>query len=504
VTSGYNALTHFNNTVGSLTCNLAQPCNATQFQVAAATIGSAPKCNTTRVCSALEYQTVAPTYTSDRACATLRVCQYFEYQTVAATATSNRQCQLIQYDPLYPVHLVADVSTGIVPISAQPLSPTEYSFSMLSLVRSGASGAVNVSVGSLAVSAVIDSTLSTPVTLNAVLISTDVWFDASAVYVSFHALDAFGNIGSSAMVSASMASASTDVSATCMTSSLNGTCTAVLSPPDNWFTGDLDFVANISYGFMGQAQLVLGSVIVHQRIIAMPGGDVFVVRLPQHDLDGVSSVMIPVTAISEYLINTFTLKMVLDSRFIFEGVSIDTSIWTGDIVSENNTIALAYIRSDARSAHHNASASEQQLFSVNVRVSSAVLQSTQLSVAVEVLYASDVNDNIIFADAVPAVVISRDGTSVNGSANMYFVKDTLVGLFAFASEADLVNTAVLSNVAVFSTITVIGVYSTSKTSALSSSLSCMSSQPSIVQVDAQCRMVMLLGSETSGGLVSRL
>jgi len=72
-------------------------------------------------------------------------------------------------------------------------------------------------------------------------------------------------------------------------------------------------------------------------------------------------------------------------------------------------------------------------------------------------------DRVIFASSTPVVVISRDGASFDGIRSIYYTAEALVGLFAFAHEADLVNTAVLNGSPVSSTATVIGVFSMSVT-----------------------------------------
>ena len=92
--TGYSPLMHFNNTVSSLQCNVAHPCNATTYQTAAATITSLPVCNTTRVCQFNEYESMPPTPTSDRVCLTIQSCNSTkQYETAEPTSTSDRVCE---------------------------------------------------------------------------------------------------------------------------------------------------------------------------------------------------------------------------------------------------------------------------------------------------------------------------------------------------------------------------------------------------------------------------
>ena len=213
-----------------------------------------------------------------------------------------------------------------------------------------------------------------------------------------------------------------------------------------------------------------------------------------------STVAMPVSAVARSLIITFTMRIELDSGLVYDHIDIDGRIWTGDVVvSENNTVSLTYIRSDARTAHHGTSLSEQSLFIIYAYISADVAASSSLAVTAEVLYASDVLDNVVFSSSTPAVVISRDGTSFDSIGNMYYAAEALVGLIAFPREADLVNTAVLNGISVSSAVTVIGVFSTGVTHILSSGVTCVSSLPSVVQVDAACRQVTMSGTETSGG-----
>ncbi|XP_062511329.1 uncharacterized protein LOC134187228 [Corticium candelabrum] len=95
-----------------------------------------------------------------------------------------------------------------------------------------------------------------------------------------------------------------------------------------------------------------------------------------------------------------------------------------------------------------------------------------------------------------ATAVDRTSVGVK-SGVVFFSGDVSVGVLAYATSGELVNTAVLSGRKVASAVTVLSVYSNSSLHSCSAAV-CRSKDVDVIQADVDCREVFVNGSESRG------
>ena len=84
------------------------------------------------------------------------------------------------------------------------------------------------------------------------------------------------------------------------------------------------------------------------------------------------------------------------------------------------------------------------------------------------------------------------------AGNISIIANSVMGLFPYMQQTELLNTAVLDGGTVSAPVELFAAYTSGQILPYSGSVSCTSSDPSALSVDSTCSNVQLSGSETTG------
>lgn len=349
--------------------------------------------------------------------------------------------------------------------------------------------------------------------VEALLVSKEVWYDQPRqVEVVLQARDADFNVQVANSVlrvvltpSAKLgALANPALAGQCQASASTGMCTVRINLPSQWFEGvvasDQDRV-NVSYGLQGGSlQLLSEMVVVHPQQPVSLVADSVVGQMPSRDLYPGDRFSVQLSAVTGRAVEAFRLRFAVDDGLVIEDFDVAAK-WSGQKrITNGKTATVSYILGDPLAAPQGQQADPQLLITVELQVAGNAPVNQALNLTVEVLFLSDIDSREIFGDGHTGQVsfLGRSaGLEDEGQAHVR--SDDMVGLFAYAATAELVNVARVGGASSSSQISIVAVRASGSSSALSNNLAnCASSDPQAVQVAADCSQLLVNGSETHG------
>jgi hypothetical protein len=193
-------------------------------------------------------------------------------------------------------------------------------------------------------------------------------------------------------------------------------------------------------------------------------------------------------------VSSFTLSFAVDAGISIVGISYDTTKWTAT-VKANSAQQWAIVANPIQPS------SSTVLCTVSIQASSVANQNARYSFSSTILTLNDLKNAPVLIGGQPlpamATFIDRNGVSTTGS--IYVNSPTPTAMFAFSSQSEFINTAVLGNAVISAPISVLTVNTAGSINAASTGLACTSSNPMVIQSSSSCQFVFLNGTETSGG-----
>ena len=395
-----------------------------------------------------------------------------KYQLTVSTTLSSFASQV--FDIIVVGSKIRVTSTGI---GAGSFSTNEFIQQSDAVyhgaVPSGVGGnAVRVRVGVETSDASLGNTKLASETLTAAVLTEVVYHDDSFVRVSIQGRDGLFNAPSrwrsvkvtvtpSAAVSSLQPGA---VSASCRSTAKGqgntGVCVVSVSLPQAWFGGtvaDAARAVSVAYGFddAGAGSFAgLGTLMLH----AAPGsvsGENIVAYLPSRPVYPGKMFSVDVYSTFDHLLETFTVDFGVDESMVIKTFALaPAGRWSGTAANTGSIATLSYLRDG--SGLSKAGGQDRELLAtmwVQVRGTAAPLQGR---VSVSWNGTSNVLDETVMP-ADTSVIVGRDSSSRTGSGAVSIEADAVRGVFGYAKQAALVNTAVLDGKPVSSSIAVVGV-----------------------------------------------
>ena len=284
----------------------------------------------------------------------------------------------------------------------------------------------------------------------------------------------------------------------CTANAPSGTCTAEATLPNDWFTT----AANISvqYGIIGNSNTIqnLGSVQVIPRVNYTVNYTVVLIA-PARPLYREQQFTIPIVAHAGFAVQSYQLVMTIPAGIVWNGVTVDTSIWSlgqPSLVSNHDgsvTVSfLATLLIDvATTVTREMVIVPTDLAEVILTVQSNAVEDIEYHISCTVTQLTNIFENVLINGAPPvAQWVTRHGIEMQ-TGTIHVVSDIVMGLFAYSSQSELVylHTGMQYDVSLLAVRAMGGLQPATPTS-------CRSSNEAILSVTGNCRAVLLSTTQT--------
>ena len=213
----------------------------------------------------------------------------------------------------------------------------------------------------------------------------------------------------------------------------------------------------------------------------------------------------PVYAHATFAPATFSVRCESDALLSFEAVLIDRSKWMVEVrpslFQGGNTVGVVAVLQNPELESNGLQSEPEVIFTLQVRVSSLALGGEIASVNCTTMYLSNIfNEKIQPMGVVtptPALIFDSYPANDPFRGVVTIAESVPRGLFSFIEQAQLINTAVLSQVPQYFALTHLVVMSTGALVDSGLSTSCESDSLAF-QISESCDMIALNGSEFTG------
>ena len=374
----------------------------------------------------------------------------------------------------------------------------QYGFAIGRNVRESRS--ISASLGPLSDSITVSPTSTAPESLEAVLVTTEVWHDDPQVRVVLLARDSAHNTPrpTSVIVQITHPDLGT-LQSSCETSTTNGMCTVTASLPSAFFNSAVTLDTTFGLSVRASALQFLGSVAVQQRPEFDIGSDIYVFAdMPFRQLFPGDGFSVPVYGeAGTSPVGSYTINVRVSPDLMLFGLIADSSQWQAQTMSSvDGSQTITAVRADQTTIPQPG---QIELFSITAQVSESsrvdMLIDDVMNVTVGFLGDFSLARLLPFPgeDFVLAAALSRNGISQTGA--VFVAEDRTIGLLPFSSQVELVNTAVLDGSTLTFPVTVFEVH-LSGAIAQSTSASCVSGNTAAVDVSTDCSNLLLTQSQT--------
>ena len=359
---------------------------------------------------------------------------------------------------------------------------------------------IAASLGPIRASTTVLPSLLPPSSVQAILLTPDVWHDNQIVQIAAQVRDENHNVQTlSATVTARVTHPSEgSVLGSCSPLIQSGTCIITVSVPSDWF----DIASanlTVDYGLSIFSPQPLGTVSLESRPAFDVGSSVYVfTEMPFRPLfrgDVFTANAYGEAGVSG--VSSYTVNVQVSNDFTLVGLSVDGDVWLAQTMSAvDGGLTITAIRADQTVTPL---AGRVQLFSITAQVTTTSPVDTLLvdAVITTVLFLGDSNRVRVLpppdVDSTPGFALSRNGITTSGA--VYVAEDRPLGLLPYATHAELVNTAVLDGNTVSAPITILGGLRSGRLASLTPA-SCTAADTTIVDVSPDCSSVLLTPSQT--------
>lgn len=327
--------------------------------------------------------------------------------------------------------------------------------------RSAAAVSISASLGGTTVKAVADGEPSQPVAFSsALLLNPTLEFDENEVRIHVVLEDKdFGQPWDSGQTQVRFdvwgpeVTPATGFCSTASDGQFRGACMGSVVLPASWRNAGADIQVAVTAQIVreGQAPHVVGQAVLRPRPSPASSIDQDVLKTLTADLPaagvkpGSTFEVVVRTGIKAPLATmTATLAVPASSLEIVRIVKSKVGNWKGDprVFDNGRSAVVALIRDTTGSG----AGEGEVVFTATIRVSRNAAAGP-LAIGLQLVDADDTSGDKVVPLA-PSVLVSRDGISTSGEAKVFVQHDVLFGMVVLTEHAELVNTALITGIAV--------------------------------------------------------
>lgn len=296
-------------------------------------------------------------------------------------------------------------------------------------------------------------------------------------------------------------------SSPCNLNPLTGVCVTRVSLPEDWFTSGLSPTITLESTLNGRpiTSSTASFTLQPSPVISDVLNNNVLVELPSRDIISGESFTIRVYGYSAFVVSGYSVVIQTPDSLTVMSVVVDMTRWSTITTNSTGSFGITAVLSSPEEGAEGISNGRMHLYSLQVlsRADSSSDITVNISGWVQSL-SNVVEGSIVLTSSGmtsgPAQVLSRDGLELEGA--IYIVPNSVIALYPYIQTPELLNTAVLTNSTVSIPVQIFvgytsGVLLESGSGGLRT-LSCMSSEPSVINPDSSCTSVVLTGSEVSG------
>ena len=343
-----------------------------------------------------------------------------------------------------------------------------------------------------------------PTSVDAVLMTPDVWHDDRRIQVALQVRDNFGNVQTDAtahpMVQVTHPSITPPLGTTCVPSLRDGICIVTIDLPDEWFIFDATNLT-VSYGLTVGAVLdVLGTVQLYPIPHFNVESSIYVyLEMPFRPLIRGEEITVPVYGeAGQSSVTSYTLSIDTSPEVELNELIVDQSDWQVETIpTVTGGMTITAVRADQTILH---ASGRTHLFDISATISPNITVLDTLvdnTITISILFLGDSDLSQLLPEpsqpSVPALALTRRGIEAVGS--LYIDSDKPLGLFAYTAQAELVNTALLTGNTVSVPLTTLSIQRHAPISGITPD-SCSSEDENVVQTD--CSMLYISSEQTQG------
>jgi len=452
-------------------------------------------------------------------CAVCSACPFGTYMVLPCSQANDTVCAPVPgFTSSVPLQLESASAIAVTPASLVTPTVSQRSFSTVGqLPGSTISGTATLLDGRLSQSWASSTAvpLGLPVTVDATLLDTGVYFDAPLVRVALQVRDASFNTKTQ---STSVYANVSGTVGTCTPAAVSGLCVVTVTVPVS--TGPANTTLVVSYGFAGAQASQQAARSFSQAVVFVPTqrpanfsnnvqivfpsrnvyvGEVIDVPVYGHSATPIGAFTITVTVVSGPL--QLTALVIGNSNYY-----TPSTAFSGTTSGTITTVVNSALQSLATVPQvSNGQQTDQLLFYARFTVAGAGVAQVAVDIS-DILIVDRLQYLLIngvqatSASRIRTLASGRQASYTNGLGQMTCVTNVVVAVFGSLSNGlgELVNTAILNSAQVFPlTVSGVTLYPSATVSTLSSGLSC-SSTPAILGVTPSCTQLQFTGSETGG------
>ena len=292
---------------------------------------------------------------------------------------------------------------------------------------------------------------------------------------------------------------------TCATSSLNGLCEGTVPIPTQWFSHSQQravFTVQMRLLSSFNQPQTIGSVAVNPRPNMIFTNNV--AFLPPSRPVSLSQLFnVPVYGHATYPIAAYSVKCQVGENLVMQRVSIDSDMWFTEVrpldVSGSREVGVVGVLRNPESVLEALVSLPELLFSFEVRVSPSAVAGEVEAINCTTDYLSNILNEKIQPQGLitptPSLFISSSTISP-GRGEVRIARSIARGLFSFAEQSQVVNTAVLNKEAL--RVELVHLLAMSSGVLVNATDVQCTSTSLAFQLSAQCTQVILNGSEPEG------
>ena len=298
----------------------------------------------------------------------------------------------------------------------------------------------------------------------------------------------------------------------CTTSSANGLCEGTIPLPALWFSHSQDAASvSITARFLNSFDVPqqIGTVTVRPRPSLSFMNDIALV-LPGRPIQRTQLFDVPVYAHSSYSVATFGVRCAVSSQLGIENVVIDQNLWMSEVRPQDyqgsTDVGVVAILRNPEAASEVLLTQPEMIFSLQIRVLQTASEGDVGTINCTTVHLSNIYDVKIqprgMVTPTPSLIFDSNVNNDPTIGEIRVAQSVPCGLFSYATQSQIINTAVVNLAAVrVPLIHLLAMSSGMHVNA--SSVSCQSSSQAF-QLSPTCGEVILNGSEDSGADSARV
>lgn len=288
-------------------------------------------------------------------------------------------------------------------------------------------------------------------------------------------------------------------SAPCTPDSNSGICVVTLSLPDAWFNtrSTINLLPTLNSEDIGTPPEVL-SLLPSPTSTPLISG--ILVECPSRDIVSGGSLLLEVYGYSSFPISGFSMLFQTSAQLTITALLIDTTQWSVETANTTGRFGLSTVSS---STEILMSGTRVLLFSLRVLTMSGLTSPTIANITAQIRSLSNTVEGSVVLQASgatsgPAQFLSRSGQGTSGA--IHIAPNSVLSLFPYLQQSELVNTAVLNGTNVSVPVQLFAGYASGDVLPHSGvGVACLSSHPDVLMApNPTCTALVLSGRETEG------